>query len=200
MEYPVVRGWDFGLATLGMACVFTQLVSNSRLLVYRELVASDSDIQTFAEAVRKYSFEWFPGTVKWFDVVDPSGFNRSAVAKGKASYVSTVNEVCKTKSIPGEKSKDKRLKSVNQFLTATVRGQPKLLIDGVGCPVLVEGFDGGYHYPYTKDGQVKDEPQKNEHSHVHDALQMVTTRVLMLDLEQQGPVAPPAPKYSFGKL
>ncbi len=202
MEYPVIRGWDFGLDTLGMACVFCQLVSNSRLVVYRELLASDSDIYTFAEAVKRYSLEWYPGALKFFDIVDPSGFNRNAAAKDKRSYCDTVRDILHVRPIPGEKIRAKRIKSVIDRLDGSVRGQPKLLIDGIGCPVLVEGFDGGYHYAYQKDGQVKNEPEKNQHSHVHDALQMITTRVGQLDLDnrESESVVPAVPHYAFGKV
>ena len=196
--YPVVRGWDFGLSVLGMACVFTQLLSNSRLFVYHELVASDSDIYTFTEAVQRYSLEWFPGCVTFFDVVDASGFNRDARNRGKKSYCDTVRDILKTKPTPGEIDIKKRIGGVTKFLTSAVRGQPKLLIDAEMCPTLVEGFGGGYHYAYQKDGQVKDQPEKNAHSHVMDALQMVCSRVERLELRDRGQMEWPSPKYGFG--
>jgi hypothetical protein len=199
MEYPVVRGWDFGLDVLGMACVFTQLLSNSRLFIYHELVASDSDIYTFAEAVQRYSLEWFPGCKKYFDVVDPSGFNRDARNRDKKSYCDTVREILHTKPIPGVVARNTRIKAVVKFLTSTVRGLPKLFMDGSDCPTLVEGFDGGYHYGFTKDGQVKDMPEKNSHSHVHDALQMVCTRVEGLDLSGERTIEIAEPRYNFGR-
>lgn len=198
MEHPVIRGWDFGLDTLGMACIFTQLVTHSRLFVLKELVASDSDIHSFASAVQRVSLEWFPGCKKFFDVADPTGFNRNAAARGKSSYCDTVREVFHTRPIPGIASKAKRLKSVVELLDGAVQGQPKLYISGPDSTVLVEGFDGGYHYPFQKDGQVKDDPEKNEHSHIHDSLQMVTTRVFDLNLDEIEEFVPAFPKYNFG--
>lgn len=198
-EHPVIRGWDFGLDTLGMACVFCQLLSNGRLVVYHELLASNSDIYVFVDAVQKYSLEWFPGAKRWFDIVDPSGFNRNAAAKNKRSYCDTVRDILSCRPIPGEKLVTKRLKSVVEFLDGAVRGQPKLLVSLDGCPILVEGFDGGYHYSYSKDGQVKAEPEKNMHSHIQDALQMVTSRTKNLDLEEREFEEPATPKYNFGK-
>jgi len=199
MEYPVVRGWDFGLDVLGMACVFTQLLSNSRLFIYHELVASDSDIYTFTEAVQRMSLEWFPGCKKFFDIVDPSGFNRDARNKGKKSYCDTIREELKTRPIPGINSINTRIKSVVKFLSSNVRGLPKLVIDGSECPTLVEGFDGGYHYGFTKDGQTKDIPEKNEHSHVQDGLQMVCTKIERLDLEEERSAEIATPRYNFGR-
>lgn len=199
MQYPVVRGWDFGLDVLGMACVFTQLLSNSRLFVYHELVASDSDIYTFADAVQRYSLEWFPGCKKYFDIVDPSGFNRDARNKGKKSYCDAIRDELGTKPIPGPTSVKDRIVAVTKFLTTTVRGLPKIYIDGTDAPTLVEGFDGGYHYAYAKDGQVKDHPEKNSHSHVHDALQMVCSRIERLDINEERNVEIASPKYAFGR-
>jgi len=198
MEYPIIRGWDFGLDTLGMACIFTQLVSGSRLMVVKELVASDSDIYDFSEAVKRLSFEWFPGCKKYFDIVDPAGFNRNAAARNKRSYCDTVKEVLHARPIRGEISIAKRIKSVTQLLDGAVQGQAKLYISGPDCPVLVEGFDGGYHFPFAKDGQVKDEPEKNEHSHIADSLQMVAGRVFDLNLDEEEEEAPTTPKYNFG--
>lgn len=198
MEYPVIRGWDFGLDTLGMACVFAQLISHSRLWILKELVASDSDIDTFAEAVQKQSFEWFPGCKRYFDLVDPSGFNRNAAAKNKRSYCDAVRDICKTKCIPGERSIAKRIKSIVTLLGSATQGLPKIYISGPDCPVLVEGFDGGYHFPLAKDGQVKSDPEKNAHSHDHDALQMIGTRAYDLNLDEVELELPATPKYNFG--
>jgi hypothetical protein len=42
------------------------------------------------------------------------------------------------------------------------------------CKVLRKGFAGGYHYRRLKvagDDRYQDQPNKNEFSHVHDALQ-----------------------------
>jgi hypothetical protein len=167
--------------------------------VLKELVASDSDIYTFAEAVRRFSFDWFPGCKRYFDITDPTGFNRNAAAQDKRSYCDTVRSICHTRPIPGERSRTKRLASVVRLLDAAVQGQPKLYISGPDCSVAVEGFDGGYHYPFAKDGQVKDEPEKNEYSHIHDAIQMVCGRAYDLNMDEDEAEAPQTPKYGFGK-
>ena len=195
-ELPVVRGWDFGLGSNGMACVWSQLISNFRLMVYKELTASDTDIEHFAEAVKQKSTEWFPGCSRYFDVVDPSGFNRTQVDKRACTDV--IKTVLKTRPTPGAKSKVERRKAVTEFLKATVRGLPKVLIDLTGCAMLVEGFDGGYHYAYAKDGQLHDDPEKNEWSHSHDALQMICSRVNTLDLSAREPIQIATPRYAFG--
>ena len=45
------------------------------------------------------------------------------------------------------------------------------IIDRDRCPVLVRALGGGYRYARTRNGQRKLVPDKNEYSHVMDALQ-----------------------------
>lgn len=195
-DYPIMRGWDFGLAANGMACVFAQLLTNFRLFVYKELTASDTDLENFAPAVKAKSLEWFPGCTKFIDIVDPSGFNRGQL--DKRTCVDIVKKVMKTKPVPGEKGMVARRKAVVDFL-GSVKGLPKTMIDLAGCPMLIEGFDGGYHYGYARDGQLKDEAEKNEYSHVHDAHQMVCSRAMVLDLNSREKITISTPSYSFGR-
>ena len=195
--YPMVRGWDFGLGKGGMACVFAQLLNRSRLFVYREVTATDVDIEHFAPEVNRLSKEWFPEVPRWFDVVDATGFNRSQVNKKSCAQV--VREVCKTEPSPGETSKIKRRQAVSKYLQANVKGLPCFVLDAEGCPMLVQGFEGGYHYPYAVDGQLKEDPLKNEYSHPHDALQVIASRVDKLDLTTRMQMQITPPRYGFGK-
>lgn len=194
--YPMLRGWDFGLGAGGMACIFAQLLSHGRLRVYRELLASDTDIEHFAPEVRRLSDEWFPQCVKWFDVVDATGFNRSQI--NKKSCCSVLRDVGMS-PVPGVTSKIERRRAVTKFLQGTVKGLPKLLIDLEGCPTLVSGFEGGYHYPHAKDGQLKEDPEKNEYSHPHDAMQMICSKANTLSLAGPRNVVIGQPKYGFGR-
>lgn len=194
-DFPVVRGWDFGLAAEGMACVFVQLLPTSRLFVYNELTASDLDLEHFAPEVRRVSLEWFPGCRKWFDIVDPSGFNRNDIDKRKR--VDIVRQTLNTKAIPGAKSEVDRLRAVTRFLKENRRGLPAITIDQ-RAKTLIDGFIGGYHYGWAKDGALKDHPEKNEYSHIHDALQYVCSKILNLEINQANQaVKIPMPKYKF---
>lgn len=197
-DYPIVRGWDFGLGVSGMACIFAQLVSNFRLFIYKELLATDTDIEHFAVAVKKQSFEWFPRCHRWIDIVDPSGFNRNQL--DKRSCVDIIRQTLQTKPIPGEKSIIKRRNSVIEFLSDNPRGIPKLQLDPIDVPMLVGGFDGGYHYAYGRNGELYDEPEKNEYSHPHDSLQMICSRIMQVDASSYNEnIVIATPSYAFGK-
>lgn len=194
--YPIVRGWDFGLGAGGMACVFAQLLSHGRLFVYREITASDTDIEHFAPEVKRMSAEWFPGCVKFFDIADASGVNRNQVNK-RSCYMALKDEGMSPQ--PGEISIIKRRQAVTKFLQGAKQGQPKLILDYEGCPMLLSGFEGGYCYTYAKDGQLKEAAEKNEYSHPHDALQMICSRVDKLPLQSSaGGLNIGGPKYGFG--
>jgi hypothetical protein len=58
-------------------------------------------------------------------------------------------------------------------LLAQRDGGPAILIDKQRCPTLVRALSGGYRYAKTKAGQRKPTPDKNEYSHIADALQYV---------------------------
>lgn len=196
-EYPVVRGWDFGLAAEGMACIFAQLLPPSRLFIYHELTASDLDLDHFAPEVRRVSLEWFPNCRKWFDIVDPAGFIRSQ--QDKRQNVNILRDALHTKPIPGVKGIVDRRRAVTRLLRENRRGNPALLVDPV-CKMLIDGFIGGYHYAYSKYGQLKDEPEKNEYSHIHDALQYLCSRILNLDMGQGKPALKiQGPTYKFAQ-
>ena len=194
--HPIVRGWDFGLGAGGMACIFGQLLPGRRLWIYREILASDTDIEHFAPEVHRLSGEWFPSCPKWFDIIDPTGFNRSQI--NKKSCASVIKDTCFNKPEPGIASKIDRRRAVAKFLQHNVKGMPGLLVDGKECAMLVAGFEGGYHYAEAKDGQLKEDPDKNQFSHPHDALQMIACKIELLDLTRPANFEIPTPSYGFG--
>jgi hypothetical protein len=55
-------------------------------------------------------------------------------------------------------------------------GAPAIVVDP-RCEVIVDGFNGGYHYPVRADGRVEYDPAKTYHSHAMNALEYVGTRL-----------------------
>jgi len=51
-----------------------------------------------------------------------------------------------------------------------LEGKAMFLIDP-RCTSLIKGFRSGYRYKVKKNGESEDSPDKNESSHIHDALQ-----------------------------
>lgn len=55
-------------------------------------------------------------------------------------------------------------------------GVPALVVDP-RCEVIVDGFNGGYHYPVRADGRTEYDPEKNWYSHAFNAVEYIATRL-----------------------
>jgi hypothetical protein len=189
---PIVRGWDFGLTP---ACIFTQLLPGMRLMVLREICEKGMGLERFLTEVRAKSLEWFPEHKKYVEVVDPAGFARSPNDERTAVSLMTVPPYS-LQVVPGVQIPATRLHSVRRFLERVVKGEPALFIDPT-CKMIIQGFDGGYHYEYNQSDQLREVPEKNDYSHPHDALQYVATRILELNLSDAPPPTIKQPSYGF---
>lgn len=176
---PLLRGWDWGLTP---ACVVAQL-QEGRLIVLKEFTAVNMGAERFSDQVIEECAIYFPGwsdqKEHWYDFIDPSGDFR------KDTDETTCAQVIASKGlrpIPGAISWEKRRESVEKFLTKIYKGMPCIQINETECPMLVKGFQGGYRYPDSalELEMSKIKPVKDEHSHVHDALQMITSKIKMI--------------------
>lgn len=174
---PIKRGWDFGLTP---ACVFTQVLRDGRWIVFDEICGEDVGITTFAECVIEMSTEKFAG-YKFEDYGDPAGEQRSAMTADRDEK--TCFDILRGKGIgiqAGEQNLTIRLESVRKPLNSLRNGKPQLQINP-RCTELRKGFSGRYQYRRVKISgaaeRYHDEPEKNEYSHPHDALQYVATQV-----------------------
>jgi hypothetical protein len=173
----IKRGWDFGLTP---ACIFTQLRPDGRWVAFDELVASDVGITTFADQVLLHSGQQYAG-FKFEDYGDPAGEQRSAMTADKDEK--TCFDILRGKGIQiegGEQNLTIRLESVKKPMNTLLSGKPQFMLHP-RCKKLRKGFQGRYQYKKLKiagaQERFKDEPDKNEFSHPHDALQYVGTRV-----------------------
>jgi hypothetical protein len=189
---PLLRGWDFGLTP---ACVVAQM-QEDRLVVIREFTELNMGADRFSAKVLKQCAvlfpEWSDSTKHWRDFIDPSGEFRKDTDEG------TCAQILRDKGLScyaGAISFEERRKAVEEFLVRQTREGARFLIDPVECPVLTRGFKGGYRYP-EKSAEIepaKLRPLKDEHSHPHDALQMIATRVTLL--RHDTPLRIPAESY-----
>jgi hypothetical protein len=160
-------GMDFGLTP---AAVIAQRLPNGRWLILEEIVAGDMGAQRFGKHVKAYLEANYPGLSTKF-TGDPAGDFRAQTDEV------TPFEILRAVGIqayPAESNDPVvRIEAVNGVLGRMVDGNPGFLIDGAKCPVLVAGFNGGYHYRRLQvSGEHYDnKPNKNKYSHPHDALQ-----------------------------
>ena len=191
---PMIRGWDFGLSP---ACLFAQLRSGGRLHVLKEIIGSEIAIERFSGECQRYSLEWFPRTKRYIDIVDPQGFARRDTDERSCTSIMR-DSALHAKPIPGIQNVDKRRAAVVSYLHRNDRGAPCFLVDP-DCEVLIGGFDGGYHYAYARAGVLRDRPEKNRFSHVHDACQYICSKAESIGTSGQPDVAIKEPQYNFGK-
>lgn len=162
---PILIGMDFGLTP---AAVFCQRV-RGRWLILREIVARDMGIVRFAEKVRSDLAQYFPGAnaIVWGD---PSGDYR--VATDEKTPLMVLRKAGFTVRSAPTNDPALRIEAVTSALTRLVDRRPAFTLDP-SCVNLRKGFQGGYAYRrmQVSGERFEDKPDKNQFSHVHDALQ-----------------------------
>jgi hypothetical protein len=165
--HPLIVGLDFGRDPCAVIC---QLDHRGRLLVLEEIMAEDIGLELQLQRAIKPQLmqERYMGKAIMI-VGDPAGKQRSTLYEetsfdlvkraGFSAFPAPTNDI------------GKRINSVESFLLAARDGGPALLIDRGRCKRVVEALSGGYRYVKTRNGVRRALPDKNEHSHVMDALQ-----------------------------
>lgn len=173
----IQRGWDFGLTP---ACVLTQIHPDGRWLIFDELVADDLGIDTFADSVNLHCAQKY-SQFKFEDYGDPAGNQRSAMSADKDEK--TCFDILRGKGIaiqPSEQNLTIRIESVKKPLSTLHRGKPQLQLHS-RCKMVRKGFQGRYQYKRLKisgtEERFHDQPDKNQYSHPHDAVQYVAVKV-----------------------
>lgn len=172
--YPLVVGLDFGRDPCAIIC---QPDHRGRLLLLEEVMAEDIGLElqlqrALKPALLKPRYFGRPVVI----VGDPTGTQRSTLyeetsfdmikREGLMAYPAPTNDI------------DRRIAAVDSWLLAARDGGPALLIDRGRCPQTIRALNGGYRYAKLKSGQRKATPDKNEYSHVMDALQYAALAAL----------------------
>lgn len=193
---PLLIGVDFGLTP---AFVVAQLI-NGNLHVLREFIATNEGIKSFAPKVwQQLRIQFTQWTNRPDDMiltyVDPAGFARSQV--DERTCAEALRTAGFTKLYPGPVDFESRKEAVELFLTKHSRHGAGLQIDERYCPILIEGFAGGYQFP-PKSAEVepsKARPIKNAWSHVHDGTQYLCWGAIHVAKQHGIDLTPPA--YGF---
>ena len=164
---PVYIGLDFGLTP---CAVFGQRDKRLSWNVLKELITDDMSVRQFAKLLRTTIREFCPKN-DVFIYGDPSGAFR------KDSDADTSYQILKSEGLFARPAPTNtitpRLESVREPLKRLVDGKPAFNLDKC-CNVLRKGFNGGYKYKtvsYSGETKLALEPDKNQYSHPHDALQ-----------------------------
>lgn len=192
---PAARGVPVCLALDGgstPALVFGQRLPGGQIRVLRELVvfAPGADIalerigpEAFGEEAAEIWLEHYGKSEFGGAWSDPAALYGDEYAdswarlfwKAFCKHVGAAARGWKLKAAPVKGNRlNERIEPVRRLLTRSPGGQPGLLIDPV-CRHLRRGFNNGYVLLRVQMsggmGRWKDEPAKNDFSHVQDALQ-----------------------------
>lgn len=173
---PLLRGWDFGLTPAAIICQ----LQGSQLVVLKEFTAINMGADRFSDIVLRECQNlfgaWTDYRHQWKDFIDPSGEFRKDTDEGTcAKILDSKGLYC----IPGKIAWEERRTSVESFLSRYTKDGPCFRVNLSECPILVRGFNGGYRYPdkALEIEPTKIRPIKNEFSHPHDGLQMITSMI-----------------------
>lgn len=166
-SHPLILGLDFGRDPCAVIC---QLDHRGRFLILEEIIAEDIGLELQLQRAIKpviMSDRYVSRPV--FVVGDPAGRQRSTLYEetsfdlikrnGLQAYPAPTNDI------------DKRINAIESFLLGSRDGGPAFLVDKSRCPTIVRGLSGGYRYARMRNGQRRATPDKNDFSHVIDALQ-----------------------------
>jgi hypothetical protein len=179
---PLLLGFDYGLTP---ACVICQVSSRGQLLVVDELFAKDMGIRQFARDVVKPHLAMTYPKFSFQAVGDPAGMSRADTDE-KTCFMELAEEgipavPASTNSFVG------RREAVAKYLTRLVDGKPALILDPK-CDTLRRGFNGRYQYKrlqVTGAERFKDAPDKNDYSHLQDALQYAALYSVTMNNSQE---------------
>lgn len=172
--YPLVVGLDFGRDPCAVIC---QPDHRGRFLVLEEIIAEDIGLELQLQRAIKPTLqkpEYFGRPI--IVVGDPSGTSKSTLyeessfdmvkREGLNAYPAPTNDI------------DRRIAAVDSWLLMARDGGPGMIIDEDKCPTIIRALSGGYRYARMKNGQRKPTPDKNDYSHVMDALQYAALAAL----------------------
>lgn len=178
---PIVRGWDS--SGLSPACVFTQITARGQWIVFDEVIAARMGASAIAEDVLDHSAREYPRH-EFIDVGDPAGMSVSPTDMRTYFQVLHAHDIAIE---PAIQTPEIRLESVRRPLRTLVDGRPQFVLHP-RCKVLRRAMLGGYHFRRMKitGERYTAKPEKNNFSHVADALGYAGTRVFGHGIIQRG--------------
>lgn len=175
----IIRGWDN--TGLSPAISLSYITPLGQWRVFKEFCFEDTGIMDAAEAMMVWCLRELHEDCEYRDIGDPAGRSRDSVKKSPAEYIrQKAREYGRTINIEdGIQTFKVRREAVAGRLTRMIGGHPAILIDP-SCTILIDGFEGGYSYKEIGNtGMFQTEPQDNEYTHIHDAVQYPATRLFM---------------------
>lgn len=171
-DVPLLFGFDAGLHP---ACVVGQPTASGQIRIVKEFLPGWMGPTRFAELIRLWletEASNIPIGKAW---ADPSAFGGADGAGGELSWVQIVEKGLGKRIDPAPSNEPAlRQDAVSQLLMHSIDGQQMGLLVSPTCTELRRGFASHYRFVKVRsdlgDGHAYT-PQKNDASHIHDALQ-----------------------------
>ena len=164
---PVVIGLDCGLTP---AAIFTQCDIKGRLFIHKEICGDYMDMRDFTEQFLKPIIRTWLHGIDYIIIGDPAGSAKSQV-DSRSVYKELKSQGLKARP-SGTNSLQPRLGAVSSFLNRMIEGKPGFYLNP-SCVTLRRAMNGGYKFRRIRVGgeRYTDLPDKNQYSHIADALQ-----------------------------
>jgi hypothetical protein len=169
-DVPLILGFDFGLNPSAVIC---QVSPRGQLRVLDEITGIRGGLESMLDNfLLPLLSKKYQRIQKLQGAGDPTG-NKRADTDETSCYDVLTSKKYKLDIVPARTNALlPRVNAVESFLRRLVDGSPAIIISPT-CKILRQGFNGGYRRKRIKGTQdmYGDEPDKNEYSHIHDALQ-----------------------------
>lgn len=169
-NFPLIISCDWGIAP---CAVIGQKLPNGQWFIVDEYISDDCGVKRFAEKLTSYVELTYPNFTVGSCYGDPSGMYRGKESEETCFEIMNSFTPYKWYEAPGDNDIAMRLEAVRNALNRMIDGMPGILF-GPKCKKLKKGFVSGYHYKYIEGSggtRAQETPNKNEYSHIHDALQ-----------------------------
>lgn len=142
---PIYRAWDYGFHHPAVS--FHQIDAKGRWCVLAELMGTDVTIEKFGNQVKVFSRDRFPNA-KFSDIDygDPAGEQKSDKSE------KTSVEILATMGI-FVYSKPSTYRERQEIISRKLNRIEDGIVVDASCKTIIDGFNGGYHYPEKKAGQ-----------------------------------------------
>lgn len=168
---PIRMGVDFGIRACAAVLMYRSPVGVH--YAFDEVVSFDQDLPHFCDAIKARVSNQYPGHPFEWGIGDPAGNQRNL--SGQTAF-----DIARARGLflqSGNNELAPRIAAVNKLLTTTAADGSNAFQLHPRCKWLRDGFLFGYKFSQQKGtGRIADVPDKNDHSHVQDALQYVAQR------------------------
>jgi hypothetical protein len=214
-DKPMFLGHDFGF--LSPAIIYFQVNSRDQFLFHREFLSNEIGYDNFLKESITFGntfYERKPGVIHF---ADPAGRQRYA-SKARSGAINDIQEI---KIQYGRFAKNKepqadpevqvrfgaldvgtrgnegpRLKEFRKLFNLRADGQYGMIVNPA-CTMFIEGLNGGYVFPESGNSE---SPEKNEASHIQDAVQYGVTGFNKMYLPERDQKPQEKPKRIGGRM